>query len=211
MINDDGDVTDFHTWEINASAELISTENVQLEIPHIDLNYGVIRNVQLTAGMPLKFDIDHGQASGRLGSIYMGIKFRFIDESKHFVTAAIFPQLVTRSDNGYFVPVFIHKTVGSLELGGSVGYFFDKYHHDYFQWGGVAGYNISDRLQLMGEYFIQYNGDESGNSNAYVNMGFRQTINESLYLMGAAGRQIVTSPPSGRAALMLWIGVRILI
>ena len=61
----------------------------------LDLNYGPVKGVQLTATLPLS--ITHSPQEGwrsGAGDAELGVKYRFFHDEKHGLSAAIFPRAI---------------------------------------------------------------------------------------------------------------------
>jgi hypothetical protein len=193
MLTDDPGVVGFHQWEINTSVNASVSDNVEVAIPYLDVNYGVANNLQLKVESPYLVSIAHKKVSGNLGEIELGLKFKFLDESKNFVSAGIYPQLVLRGEKGLLVPLLFERTFGKFLVGEDAGVFLRNDHDNNFQSGTLAGFCASQKLQLMAEYFLQKKFADAKGTDGFLNVGFRQLLSETFTLMGSLGTQLTAA------------------
>lgn len=210
MLTDDPGVVDYHKWEINTSINPVVTKDVQLAVPYIDANYGVLHNLQLKAEIPYLFTINKQQHnSGALGSLLIGIKFHFLNEDSGFIAAGIYPQLtVTGDQKGFLFPLLLEKKIGKFVVGEDIGIFFAEHNYNNIQNGILLGFNVSNKLQVLGEYFIQKNYTLAGNTSGFVNYGFRYILTNVFTLMGSFGTQITTPDDEQRQYFISFLGVQ---
>lgn len=208
MLTDDARVTDLKEWEVNTSINTSVTDLLVLSTPHIDLNYGIAPNLQLKAEAPFVLQFDKGAVSNQVGEIILGVKFRFLHEEKHFISAATFPQVTVNREKGYLIPVFFEKTIGRFLLGEAIGYFAGVKSGDNLQLGTLLGYRATEKLHLMLEYFSQQEMAGDRAYNGYINFGFRHPINNHLGLMGSFGTQIVTPTGLETERFISWLGIQ---
>lgn len=171
MLTDDARVTDFHEWELNTSINTSITDHLELSVPHIDLNYGIAPNLQLNAEAPvgLTFDNDN-QATTNVGEITLGIKYRFLDEEKFFISAATSPLYVVNERRGLLIPLFLEKTIGQFLIGTGVGYFFGEHRQNQLDLGTLVGFKPTEDFDLMLEYMINRNFYTDPGTNGYLNI-----------------------------------------
>ena len=209
MLTDDARVADFHEWELNTSINTSFTDHLKLSVPHIDLNYGIAPNLQLKAEAPiiLTFDEDN-HTTASIGEIIVGIKYRFLDEEKYFISAATFPQYVVRGRKGLLVPVFLEKTIGQFLIGTGVGYFFGEHRQNQLDLGTIVGFKPTEDFDLMLEYMINRNFYTNPGTKGYLNIGFRQSISKHFSIMGSFGTQVVTPKGQQREVFISWLGLQ---
>lgn len=92
LITDDTGTPGNNKWEIDIAitSEIRHPDQRQFEMPLLDINYGIGENVELSYEVPLLVSANRKEAvlSG-LGDSEVGIKWRFIDESKAPLSASI--------------------------------------------------------------------------------------------------------------------------
>jgi hypothetical protein len=94
-LTDDPVPTDLGHWEIYLFSTGEGFGSALDDETGVDLNYGPIENVQLTATLPMAIshDSSNGWRSGT-GDIELAVKYRFIHDEAHGVSAAIFPRMI---------------------------------------------------------------------------------------------------------------------
>jgi hypothetical protein len=209
MLTDDPGTVNYHQWEINTSVNSSVTNNVQLAVPYIDANYGVTSHLQLKAEAPYLLTFDHSHTSGNLGDVILGLKYQFINEDKkHFLSAGVYPQeTITGDQKGLLFPLLLEKTIGNWMIGEDIGYFFSDKNNRSVINGNLVGYIVSDKLQVMGEYFLQHYFNLSGTAG-FINYGFRYALNGTFTFMGSFGTQIVTQVDQQRQYFISFLGIQ---
>ncbi len=209
MITDDPGVVDLHKWEINTSVNSSITNTVQLAVPYIDANYGIARNLQLKAETPYLITFEkQSHVTGALGEVLLGLKFRFMDESKNFVSVGTYPQLAVTGEKGFLFPLLFEKTFGKFLVGEDIGNFFGFDDYDNVQLGSLVGYQPTKKIQVMGEYFLRKGYSKATGTDGFINFGFRYVLTNVFTLMGSFGSQVVTAPAEQRQYFISFLGVQ---
>lgn len=212
MLVDDARVADYKEWEVNTSFNTSLTDRWELSVPHIDLNYGLTERVQLKIEAPLLLGLNKGEpVDVWVGEIIFGVKYRFLDEDKHFVSVATFPQYTFNESPGGYLPLFVEKTFGDFLVGVAMAHFFGERRKSHSELGGLLGYKPHENTDLMLEYYNYqiYHGENYG-MNGYVNLGFRQAITDNFMIMGSFGTQVLTPAGGVREKFISWLGVKTL-
>ena len=211
-------------WEINLAAmTTVSGGVTSLQLPQIDLNYGLGDRIQLTYEIPYVLESANG-APGASGwsNAFPGIKWRFLDQGEGGWQMSIFPQLETAAPAGavgrgiaeeaprLLAPVEVAKSVGPLDLDFEAGYYFPVHDHGLEEriLGFVAGHKFTPRLELDAEL---YNDHAMGGLPNYttLDVGGRYRLGRGFILLFMAGRSIANS--SGEVDFMSYLGVQILL
>jgi hypothetical protein len=211
MLTDDPGTVDPKKWEINTSFNTQITNETQLAIPYLDVNYGLVKNLQLKIEDPYLITIDRNKhSSGKIGDPLIGVKYRFIDEAdKHFLSIGIYPQAtVTGDQKGILLPVLLQKTFGRFVIGEDIGYFYVENDSNNIQVGSLLGYSLSNRVEIMGEYFLvqRYTPDKAISGS--MNYGFRYSINRIFTLLGSFGTEVVTPANQQRQYFFSYLGIQ---
>ena len=222
MITDDPGTPGDKKWEINLAIGLEQRSGAtSLDLPEIDLNYGVGQNIQLTlqtAPVLLK-RADHGPIGG-LGETEAAIKWRFLDEEKSGVDLSMFPRIifnVTQSsvrrglaDDGtrFQIPFQIAKTFGRIRADAEFGPVTISIGRSEWLYGIVGGYEVTKSTMLMAEL----RGTSRMNfcrDTLAVNFGLRQVITpEKSLLIVSLGHEIRAADEP--TALIGYFGVQLL-
>ena len=125
FVIDDPEPVDYHHWEFYvASQDAKMGGDWSGTGPHLELNYGVVPDVQLHLIVPLAYDVPpEGSAHYGPGDAEIGVKYRFIQETNHLPQVGVFPLLELPAGsaqdnlgNGHlqaFLPVWLQKSWGS--------------------------------------------------------------------------------------------------
>lgn len=211
MLTDDARVADFKEWELNPSINMSVTDRLVLSAPHIDLNYGVLPNLQLKIEAPLLFEFQKNEPGNvGLGELNFGVKYRFLDEEKRCVSAATFPQYAFTGEKGLFLPVFFERSFGRFLLGTAVACFLGADKPDRVELGALSGFRATEGFHLMLEYYNVQNVHQPDGANGYVNLGFRGELKDKLLAMCSFGAQLVAPTSAERERFIAWIGLRTL-
>lgn len=133
-LTDDPIPTDTGHWEIYAFAEGEGRHSTFDGDAGFDLNYGPMKDVQLTSTLPL--DVSHEARDGwrdGTGDVELGVKYRFLHDEKHGVSAAVFPRAIlptssmaTGERTRFLLPLWIGKDFpGGTSLFGGGGFEFN--------------------------------------------------------------------------------------
>jgi hypothetical protein len=210
MLTDDPGTVDPGKWEINTAINTQITNDVQLAVPYVDANYGIVEGLQVKVEAPYLITIDHQKhSSERLGDPLIGIKYRFINEDKHFIAATIYPQVtITGDQKGFLVPLLVAKTIGKFVIGEEIGYSYVEKDSNNILIGSLLSYQLSHRLELLGEIFIQKSYTPSIATQGFMNYGCRYTINKTFTFLGSFGTQVITPVDQQKQYFFSYIGIQ---
>ena len=222
MITDDPGTPGPGKWEINlAIAFEHRSDETLVDLPEIDLNYGVGNNIQLTlqtAPVLLKRE-DHGLIGG-LGGTEAAVKWRFADEEKNGVDLSMFPRIIFNiqsssarrglSDEGtrFQIPFEIAKTFGRLHADAEFGPVGITAGRSEWLYGIVGGYDLTKTTELMAELHATSRMNFT-REVLTLNFGLRQTLNERCFFIGSLGHEVHT-PTDEPLALIGYFGVQLL-
>jgi hypothetical protein len=210
MLTDDPATLDKGKFEINTSINSQITKDVQLAVPYIDANYGVTNNFQVKIEMPDLITIDEQKrTSQKFGDPLFGIKYHFINEDKYFVSATTYPQVtITGDQKGLLLPLLLAKTIGRFVIGEEVGYLFVEKDSSSLLNGNLLSYKLSDKLEVMGEFFIQKSYRPTTATIAFMNYGCRYTFNKTFTFLGSVGTQVITPTDQEKQYFFSFIGIQ---
>jgi len=164
FVTDDPEPTDFGHWEIYNFASGIGIAGGPSGEAGLDLNYGGLKDVQLTATLPVAFQ---PRAVVGFGAVELAFKYRFLHqaEGSWAPDVAVFPRvfLPTASPQfgpsrvNFFLPMWAQKDWGKWSAFGGGGYGVNPGpgNRDYWLGGLALTRAVSDRLTLGGEIFRQ--------------------------------------------------------
>jgi hypothetical protein len=206
FLTDDPEPVELHHWELYlASTGGSTSRSFAATAPHVEINYGAVENVQLHAIAPMAISHgDNGPTDYGYGDTELGVKYRFVQESKYVPMVGVFPlvELPTGSashglGNGRvqcFLPVWLQKSFDDdkwTTYGGG-GYWLNNTdgakNHWFFGW--ELQRKINDHLALGGEIFHQTSDAEGALDRTGVNLGAIIDLNEHHHILFSAGRDI---------------------
>jgi len=206
MVTDDPETPGAGHWEINLAATGDHTsERWQIAAPDADINYGWGENIQLKLDIPWSFVQESGQPwKSGLGGTQVGIKWRFVDVEKAGFAMSTYPQYtwnwlsssvnrgIAAPGTQFFLPVEVATVVGDFGLAVEVGRNFVQDGPNQWVAGVVVGHPCSENVQCVAEV---HETSAPHNSQTLVNFGFHWKWTDSLFLLGAAGREFGPSNP----------------
>ena len=221
MITDDPGTPGNGKWEINLAIGLEHRSGeTSLDLPQIDLNYGMGEHIQLTlqtAPVLLKRD-DNGPIGG-LGGTETALKWRFLDEEKAGFDVSMFPRVifnVTQSsvrrglaEDGtrFQIPFQIAKAFGRFHADAEFGPVGISVGRSEWLYGIVSGYDVEKSMMLMAELHgtsrMNFTGD-----TLTVNIGVRRNFTETQILILSVGHEIRAADQP--TALIGYFGVQLL-
>src|SRR5438445_1028937 len=176
LITDDPDTPGPGYWEINIAALMAKTgAQRRVEVPRVDLNYGVGRRIQLKFEVPWVALRDEEQRTETgAGKATVGVKWRFIGQEGERIAWSIYPQLdfnmayssVTRGieEEGreLLLPTEITVEMFHLEINGEVGRNLVENGPDTWIFGVSTEGHVLPRLELLAELHGERVTDPTG-------------------------------------------------
>ncbi len=191
---DDPQPTDYRHWEIYTFATGNGFRDRFEGAAGLDLNYGVLPGVQLTATLPVEFSTGEDGSFAR-GAIETGVKYRFLHRGN--LAVAIFPRLIEppRPDGTGFgrvmiqLPLWIQRDIGPWSIFGGGGYTINPGagNRGFGQAGIAVTRSITDRLSLGTE--LNWRGADvvDGRSYASLHIGGSYRLGGPVSLLLAGG------------------------
>lgn len=169
---DDPEPTEPGHWEIYAFGQGDRADGETEGATGLDLNYGALPGVQLTATVPVDFA---SGTHGAFGDVELGVKYRFVRDEAASVQIAAFPRVILPTAPRRFgtgrvrmlVPLWAQKDFGPWSLFGGGGITFNPGagNRDYWQFALALTRDVSPRLSLGGE-ITHETADEAGGAGA---------------------------------------------
>lgn len=197
-LTDDPVPTDTGHWEIYAfSAGEVQHSNVDDE-SGLDLNYGPVRAVQLTATLPLAFSHDpqSGWRSGT-GDIELGVKYRLLNDEKAGISAAIFPRAILPTSSiandertRILLPIWIGKDFsGGTSLFGGGGYEFNPGPGNRSFWEAALAltHDLNKAVSIGGEIAWQQSDSVGGTAQTRAGVGSIVKLSDHYALLVSGG------------------------
>jgi len=205
FVTDDPEPVDYQHWEF-----YVASQDAKLggdwsgTGPHLELNYGVVPDVQLHLIAPLAYDVPPaGSSHYGYGDTELGVKYRFVQETNYLPQVGIFPLLEIPTGsardnlgNGHwqaFLPLWLQKSWGSWTAYGGGGYGINDFSGSQ-NWGFVGALlqkQVLPNLAIGAEVYHQtaYQTDFPNYGTAF-NLGLVLDLSERHHLLFSAGRSI---------------------
>ncbi len=215
MITDDPGTPGNRKWEINlAVIPEHRPGETSLDLPEVDLNYGVGENIQLTLQTaPVLLVRDGRGPIAGPGGTEAAVKWRFLDEATSGVDASIFPRIIFNvaqssvrrglAEDGtrFQIPIELAKKFGIFHADVEGGPLVSTVGRGEWLYGVVGGLDVSKTTSLMAE--LHGTSRTNFTRDALVaNFGLRHEFSETRILITSLGHEVRSS---GDAPLA-WIG-----
>lgn len=179
FITDDPEPTDTGHWEIYAFSDGQDGSSSADIDAGLDLNYGPVRDVQLTATLPLSFEHERGsQWRGGTGDVELAVKYRFLRDEKSGISVALFPRVFLPTStfrNGertqLLLPLWAQKDFGSTSLFGGGGYEINpgSGNRDFWQEGAAVTHDFA--RGFTGGVEVAHQGPDSDGGTGETDAG----------------------------------------
>lgn len=203
-VTDDPEPVDYQHWEVYvASQTQHAPDDFAGTAPHVEVNYGVIPNVQLHLIVPNAFDSLEGEPRNYgLGDIELGMKYRFLKESDDHPEIGVFPlvELPTGKESkglgtGHtqvFLPVWIQKSWDKFTTYGGGGYWVAQGAGNKSSWflGWLAQYQLTKTFAPGVEVYYRTAQQVDAVDMAQVNVGFTWDLTDNYHVLASAGPAI---------------------
>jgi len=219
MITDDPGTPGSGKWENNFAIAFEHRPNeTSIDVPAIDLNYGIGNYIQLTlqtAPVLLKRS-GHGVIGG-LGETEAAVKWRFFDEAASGFDMSMFPRVIFNTthssirrglaDDGtrFQIPFQAAKTFGRLHLDAEFGPRASTVGRSEWLYGIVCGFDVAKPTMLMAELHDESRMNFSRDVLT-LNFGLRHEFTENYILIVSMGHELRS--PDQPTALIGYFGMQ---
>jgi hypothetical protein len=204
FLTDDPEPVEYRHWEVYlASQYKHERDQNSATLPHIEINYGLIPEVQIHLIAPLQYVKQEGKSSQYgYGDTELGVKFRFLKETNILPQAGIFPlvELPTGdSDRGlgngraqYFFPLWLQKSWGPWTTYGGGGYWVNpgEGNRDWWQFGWLVQREINKILTLGAEIYYKTANKEDGDASKGYNIGAIINLTDNHHILISGGQDV---------------------
>lgn len=201
-LSDDPEPTDTGHWEIYNYVAGSKDHGAISGEGGIDLNYGPVKDVQLTAVFPVGYDSASGyrfqHVSAYSGVIELALKYRFLHQRENGLTpdVAFFPRLFVPTNTRFgppevnlLLPVWAQKDFGPWSVFGGGGYQINPGagQRSYWQGGLAISRAFGKAFTLGGEVYGQGRDARDGTSFTALNMATTYRFTEHWSVLASAG------------------------
>lgn len=204
FVTDDPEPVDYRHWEFYVASQHEEIANRWSgTAPQIELNYGLVPNVQVHLIAPLAYAAPEGGGEHYgYGDTEFGVKFRFIDETEDMPQVGVFPLLEVPTGresetlgNGHaqaFLPLWMQKSFGDWTLYGGGGYGINSGagHENWGFEGMVLQRHLRKDFLLGAEIYHRTAMESGGRGDTAFNIGTVIDFGEHHHLLFSAGRSI---------------------
>jgi hypothetical protein len=204
-VTDDPEPVAYQHWEIYLAAlPDVTRDGAMSTAPHVEVNYGVVPNVQLHTIVPLAYArAEGGPAHFGPGDIELGAKIRFVQEGPHVPMVGTFPLLelpVGNADKGLgtgrlhgLVPLWLQKSAGPWLTYGGGGFWWNPGtgNRNFWYVGWLVQRRLAEVVTLGSEIYYTTPDVTGGDWNLRFNVGLVFDFGEHHHLLLSGGRSIV--------------------
>jgi len=197
-LTDDPAPTDSGHWEIYAFAAGEGHASTIDADAGLDVNYGAVPGVQLTATIPVSFSHapDQGWHSGT-GDLEIAVKYRFFEDRDNGISAAIFPRLILPTASHahgektrVLLPIWAEKDfAGGTSLFGGGGYTINPGagNRDFWQAGAAVTHDFGKGVSLGAEITRQGADTLGGTAQTRAGLGAIVQLSDHYALLLSSG------------------------
>ncbi len=204
FFTDDPQPVDFKHWEFYISS--INTFQPEMwsgTSPHIEVNYGLIPNLQVHLLLPMNYNYTpHGRADFGYGNTEFGVKYCFIHETENLPQIGIFPivEIPTIKNpefsNGkpqVFIPVWAQKSWGKLTTYGGLGYCINPgtNNKNWIFIGWEIQYDFSPGFMLGGELYYHSSDANGSRSVTACSIGGSVNFTQKFHFIFSLGHSLI--------------------
>jgi hypothetical protein len=210
FVTDDPDTTDYQHWEIDFFSDYSHTAGGDFaQIPAVELDYGLVPDVQLHMFAPLDYSrAPGGESHYGYGDTELGVKYRFFHETDVLPEIGLFPLVEARTGdatkglgNGktqFFLPIWLQKSFGfngkdkdwTTFGGGGFWYNPGRDHRNFYRLGWEVQHDLNEHLTLGAEVYHETPIEAGGQGHTAFNVGGYLNFDEHRHIIFSAGRDI---------------------
>jgi len=216
---DDPEPVDYLHWEFYlASAVEFHQSQADGTLPHIEVNYGAVPNVQVHLITPMGYVHSDGATNYGFSDLELGLKYRFVGETDNAPQVGTFPiiEIPTGSQekdlgNGrmqVYLPVWFQKSWGKFTTYGGAGYWYNpgEQTKNWVFSGWELQYDFSSVVTLGGEIYHRTPDMQNSDSGSGFNLGGFINFDQKDHLLFSFGRTVL-----GEGTSTMYVGYQVTI
>jgi hypothetical protein len=202
---DDPGTPGCNKWEINvlSSGDFARGEQ-HLDLPLLDINFGIGDNLQLKYEVPMEQNQIDGNTESNVGNSKYGIKYLFFEDEGSDTQLGFYPQVESGDGSIVTIPLLLSTKIGTVRTGDlmfstNIGYNLSSkkdVQNSGFALAGI-GMPILRRVSVMGELSAEEavaRGEDGVREELVkVNIGMVGAINKQFLLFGSLGESLISS------------------
>jgi hypothetical protein len=204
FITDDPEPVEPQHWEVYLASESVrNAAGVSGTLPHVEINYGAAKDLQLHLILPYAWNEPSGGHTTRgYGDTELGVKYRFVQENAITPMVGVFPLIEIPTGDASaglgsgrlsaFLPVWIQKSWGDWTSYGGGGYFINPGigNRDYWLVGWEVQKDLNSKLTLGGELLGNTQSAISERGEIGINLGGQYNFDSGHHLLFSAGKSL---------------------
>ena len=223
FVTDDPEPVEYRRWEVNyAVIKSWRQGEASAGIPGIDINYGIVPNVQLHVQPRYSYERTRQDVRYGIDDTELGVKYRFlnIEHDNSSLAIGIYPiyQMPTgdtklgpnRRQGKIFLPLWIQRDSERWTYYGGPGYRINPGtgNKNSIFVGGTALYKATKSLQIGGEIFHETPDAVEGKSATGFNLGGTYNLSHDYNFLFSAGKGINNVSSTNQLSVYLALQVR---
>ncbi|EDY16590.1 conserved hypothetical protein [Chthoniobacter flavus Ellin428] len=204
FVTDDPEPVEYRHWEVMlATQQFHNADGWSGTAPHLEINYGVIPDVQLHVITPLAYNKAPGEpAHFGIGNIELGVKYRFLHETDSIPQVGFFPLVEVPTMNRaeglstekaqVFLPIWLQKKFGNWTTYGGGGYWFNPGpgNRDYWYAGWEVQRKITESFTAGMEIQFRTPDSVDGHTSTALNAGGIWDLSDTYHILFSAGHTV---------------------
>ena len=204
FLTDDPEPVDHLHWEIIlATQQFHDAGGWSGTSPHMEINYGAVPDVQLHVLISNAYNKAPGESAHfGYGDTELGVKYRFLHETKYLPEIAMYPtvELPTGNRNEdlgngkaqVFLPIWMQKNFGDWTTYGGGGYWFNPGpgNHDFWFFGWQVQRKITKSFTAGMEIQLRTPDSVDGHVSTALNAGGILDFSDTYHLLFSAGHTV---------------------
>jgi hypothetical protein len=204
FVTDDPEPVEFRHWEVYVASVLnYASGDWSGTLPHLEINYGGVPNLQLHFLAPLAFNFARsGPSFFGYGDTELGAKYRFLEQGKITPDVAVFPAMEVPTGNesrglgaGHvqlFLPVWLQKDFGKWTINAGGGFWINPgaSNQNWEIAGMLLQRQLTDHLTLGAEIFHQTPKTVGGDANTFINGGGIWDLSDQAHILFSIGHTV---------------------
>jgi Putative MetA-pathway of phenol degradation len=201
---DDPEPLEYRHWEVYLGSQYEhGSDGAGGTLPHFEVNYGALPNLQLHLIAPVTFDAPTG-ASRQFGygDTELGAKYRFLDEADGRPQVGVFPLVELPTGDSarglgsahtqVFLPVWLQKKFGTWTTYGGAGYWINPGAGNRNWWftGWLIQKEVRPGLTIGAEIFHETAQSNGAESDTKMNVGVIWDLDETRHILASVGPTI---------------------
>jgi hypothetical protein len=209
-VTDDPEPTDQGHYEVYFFGQGENARDSSGGSAGVDFNYGAVRNLQLTAVVPLSWSsTNSAPTQSGLGNVELAAKYRFLQQQSAGADLAFFPRVFLPAGSAavgerhaqLFLPFWVQRSGQQWAVFGGGGCTLNhgSEGRNYCQVGAAVTDQVSSRLQVGAELYHQSAATQGAPASTGAGFGATYDVSEHWHLMFSAGPGLQNPQETGRA------------